>query len=174
MSAPPKRLLSSALILALALAASPAAAQDAEPPPEPEDTEAAPTAPDPAPPSPEVVKLRNGGAVLTGLGLGVVLGGSAVAAIGQQTAADARAAAEYQDADGRTYLDPAKWAVYEDDFEAGRSLNHGGWVMLAAGSAAAVAGLILLARGATLHHLETVPTAVITPDGAFVGVSGRF
>lgn len=126
--------------------------------------------------SPEVKKLRTGGAVFTGVGLGITLGGSALAALGQQTAADAQSAAEYEGPDGTVYLDPAKWTIYEDDFEAGRSLNRGGWVMVAAGSAATVTGLILLARGAHLHRLENapVPAVAVTPDGAFLSLSGRF
>lgn len=145
-------------VVLLAISAAPAAAQDQDSP------------------TPQHLQLRNGGAVLTGVGLGVVLGGSALAALGQQTAADAVAAAEYQDAQGHTYLDPAAWVVYEDDFEAGRSLNRGGWVMLGVGSAATVAGLILLVRGAHLQRRQDapLPTAVITPQGVFVGVTGRF
>jgi len=161
------------LSLALTGIVAPAMAQDAEGP-APEE-EAAP-APVEREVSPRVKQLRNSGAVLSGIGLGVALAGSALAALGQQTAADAQAASEYQAADGYTYLDPAKWVVYEDDFEAGRDLNRGGWVMLGAGSAAAVTGLILLARGAQLDRLETQPqaTALVTPDGAFVFLSGRF
>jgi hypothetical protein len=155
----------------------PAWGQDTdEPPVEPPDDPA--LAPPPAKPvvSPQVVRLRNSGAVLTGVGLGLALGGSAMAALGQQTAADAQAAAEYLDADGRAYLDPAKWVVYEDDYEAGRDLNRGGWVMLAAGGAVAVTGLVLLARGAHLHRQENPLTAcaVVTPEGGYLQVTGRF
>jgi hypothetical protein len=167
MSSANPRLFCCALISALVLTTTPVAAQDTEAPPEAQDTVA---------PSQQVVKLRNGGAVLTGLGLGIALGGSALAAIGQQTAADAQAAAEYRDAQGHAYLDPQKWVVYEDDYLAGRDLNHGGWVMLAAGGAVATTGLILLARGAHVHRQEPapVPTAVVTPDGAYLSLSGRF
>ncbi len=124
--------------------------------------------------SPRVKKLRTGGAVLTGVGLGVALGGSAMAALGQQSAADAQAAAEFEGPDGTVYLDPAKWTLYEDDYLAGRDLNRGGWVMVGVGSAAAVTGLILLARGAHLNRSTPQATAVVTPDGAYLSLSGRF
>ncbi len=127
-------------------------------------------------PPAEVRKLRDGGAVITGVGLAMALGGSAMAALGQQTAADAQAAAEYRDADGRVYLDPAAWAVYEDDWAAGRDLNRGGWILIAAGGAVTVTGLVLLARGAHLHHIENapVPAAAVSTEGVYFSLSGRF
>ncbi len=91
---------------------------------------------------------------VAGLAVGAAGAGLLVAAQGEH--AEVRRQNSYADA--------------ERVANSGKALQTGGWTAVGVGAALVVAGSVMLAW----PKAEVVPSAVVTPDGAAVGVGGRF
>jgi hypothetical protein len=70
-------------------------------------------------------------------------------------------------------LDAAQRTSAQESYDRARTLNTAGWVTLGVGAAAAVGGVVWYALASRRSDAPVV-TAVVTGEGASVGVSGRF
>lgn len=72
--------------------------------------------------------------------------------------------------DHQAVLDQKNYAAAETVASRGKALQVGGWTAVGVGAGLVVAGAVML----VWPKSEVVPSAVVTPDGAAVGVGGRF
>lgn len=127
-----------------------------------------------AAPPPTTPSVRRGpGAapwVLVGVGGAVMVAGGALLAASVGALGDVEALCPGYRCGA---LDGAQRTSAQESYDRARTLNTAGWVTLGVGAAAAVGGVVWYAL-ASRRSDGPVVTAVVTGDGAAVGLSGRF
>ena len=120
---------------------------------------------------PRIRQTRAAGAVLLGAGAATAIAGAVLCTTGW-TDAQALLGDMQSEGDG---IDPGLYDLYIDDYDAARQTNNAGWVVLAAGGAAALASIPIFVHA---HQLEASGSPSVSlvpsPDGLSFGISGQF